>query len=60
MVPISRFGRCVLVLAEADNVKPARWLAERGLCSVQQANRIIRGSRGVSRKAIAALVVEII
>lgn len=56
----SRFGRCVIVLA--DGVKPAQWLATRvkalgGKCSERHANLLIDGKRKPGTRA--ALAVQI-
>lgn len=59
-VLISKFGLCVIALADNAGHKPASWLKERTRVSNRHANRLIRGSQKVSARALAALIREIV
>ena len=54
--PISKFGKCVIALA--DGIKPGDWLARRARCTERHANLIIRGDRRPNLRAIHALTAE--
>lgn len=63
LFPISRFGRCVVALA--DGIKPAQWLAARvklqgGKCTERHANLLIEGKRKPGARAALAVYAEII
>lgn len=63
LFPISRFGRCVVALA--DGIKPAQWLSDRvrqhgGKCTERHANLLIEGKRKPGTRAALAVYVEII
>lgn len=56
-VPISKFGKCVIVLASG---KPAVWLAQKIGCAPRHANRLIAGSRKVNARAVGTIIAEIL
>lgn len=56
-VPISKFGKCVIVLA---NGKPAVWLSQKIGCTPRHANRLIAGSRKVNARALGAIIPEML
>lgn len=63
LFPNSRFGRCVVVLA--DGIKPGQWLADRvklqgGKCTERHANLLIEGKRKPNARAALAVYAEII
>jgi hypothetical protein len=53
LVPKSSFGKCIVALA--DGIKPAQWLAQRIRCSERHANRIINGERKVPARGVVAI-----